>query len=117
MAITEVKVIRPPEGQQTKFLSTSADIAVYGAAAGGGKTTALLLDPLRHVDVPGFGAVIFRRTSPQIRSEGGLWDSSMEYYPLLSAVPKESSLEWVFPIRTKIKFSHLEYEKNILDWQ
>jgi len=82
-----------------------------------GKTFSLLLDPLRDISNPGFGGVIFRRTSPQIRSQGGLWDTSMELYPICKAVPKETTLEWQFPSNAKIKFSHLEYEKNIYDWQ
>jgi len=68
--------IRPQAGPQGGFLSTPADIALYGGAAGGGKTWALLLEPLRHIHNPDFGAVIFRRTYPQIRSEGGLWSES-----------------------------------------
>ena len=62
----------PQEGPQDQFLKLGADIAIFGGAAGGGKTWTLLLEPLRNVDVPGFGAVIFRRESTQIRAEGGL---------------------------------------------
>lgn len=100
-----------------KVLSSPADIVIGGAAAGVGKTFSLLIDPLRHIKVKGFGGVIFRRTSPQIRSEGGLWDTSMSLYPYTGASPKESFLEWHFKDGPKIKFSHLEHEKNILDWQ
>lgn len=100
-----------------KALSSPADIVIGGAAAGVGKTFTLLLDPLHYMDVEGFGGVIFRRTSPQIRNEGGLWDTSMGLYPFVGAKPKESFLEWIFPKGTKLKFSHLEYEKNIFDWQ
>jgi len=35
----------------------------------------------------------------------------------LGAEPKESSLTWVFPAGCKLKFSHLEYNKNVNDWQ
>lgn len=100
-----------------KALSSPADILIGGAAAGVGKTYTLLLDPLRDIEVKGFGGVIFRRTSTQIRNEGGLWDTSMTIYPHVGATPRESYLEWVFPKGAKLKFSHLEHEKNILDWQ
>lgn len=113
----ETKIITPQKGYQEKALSCGADIVIGGAAAGVGKTYTLLLDPLRDIGVDGFGGVIFRRTSPQIRNEGGLWDTSMNIYPYLGANPKESTLEWEFPNSNKIKFSHLEHEKNILDWQ
>lgn len=104
-------------GYQQIALSSKADIVIGGAAAFVGKTFALLLDPLRHVTVPGFGGVIFRRTSVQIRNEGGLWDTSVKLYPLLNAEPRESSLDWKFPSGAKISFRHLEFEKNKYDWQ
>lgn len=110
-------IIKPQKGYQEKVLSNSADIVISGAAAGVGKTYALLLEPIRHIDNKDFGTVIFRRTSPQIRNEGGLWDTSREIYPYSGAVPKESSLEWLFKSGAKLKFSHLEYEKNVFDWQ
>lgn len=90
---------------------------IGGAAAGVGKTWTLLVHPLRDIDVKGFGGVIFRRTTPQIRNEGGLWDTSTEIYPNVNATPRESFLEWIFPEGCKIKFSHLEHEKNVLNWQ
>lgn len=99
------------------MLSSQADIVIGGAAAGVGKTFSLLFDFPRYRDVIGWGGVIFRRTSPQIRNEGGLWDTSKDIYPLLGFAPKESVLEWVNKIECKLKFSHLEHEKNILDWQ
>jgi hypothetical protein len=61
-----MREIRPQAGPQEQFLSSSADIVIYGGAAGGGKTYGLLLEPLRHVLYPFFRAVIFRRTFPQI---------------------------------------------------
>ena len=107
----------PQEGPQEEFLRNDSDIAFYGGAAGGGKTYALLLDFLRHYNNGEAGAVCFRRTSNQVRNEGGLWDTSKKIYSLLGAEPKESSLTWVFPSGCKLKFSHLEYNKNVNDWQ
>lgn len=109
--------IRPQPGYQELTLGSPADIVIGGSGAGVGKTFALLLEPLRHINNPGFGGVIFRRTSPQIRNEGGLWDTSARLYPLVGAEPIQSSLEWRFKKGPKIKFSHIEYDKNVLDWQ
>jgi predicted phage terminase large subunit-like protein len=110
--------IRPHSGPQEQFLSTPADIAIYGGAAGGGKSYALLMEPLRHVDKPGFGAVIFRRTYPEITNEGGLWDTSEKLYSLYGARPRPSFLEWVFPFAsTVVKFAHLQHEKDKHAWQ
>jgi hypothetical protein len=110
-------VNQPQQGYQMKVLSSPADIVIGGGAAGLGKTYSLLLEFLRHIKNPLWGGVIFRRTSPQIRNEGGLWDTSMQLYPAAGGTPKESFLEWQFKSGSKLKFSHLEYEKNIFDWQ
>lgn len=112
-----VEIIKPQPGFQQKFLSSPADIVIGGGAAGAGKSYALLLEACRHTSNKDFGGTIFRRTSPQIRAEGALWDTSTKLYPSVGATPKESVLEWVFPSGSKIKFSHLEHEKNKHDWQ
>lgn len=109
--------IRPQAGPQEKFLSTSADIAIYGGSAGGGKTFALLLEAIRNVNNPDFGGVIFRRNSTQIRNEGGLWDESMKLYPYIGADSRESTLDHTFPSGAAISFRHLEHEKTVFDWQ
>lgn len=108
--------IRPNPGPQETFLSSPADIAIYGGAAGGGKTYAILLEPLRHVRNPHFAAVILRRTSPEITKAGGLWDESSSLYPGLSAQPKVSNLSWHFPSGAKIEFGHFEHETDKLKW-
>lgn len=113
----KITKIEPQPGYQMKALSSSADIVIGGAAAGVGKTFSLLLEPVRHHNVKGFGAVAFRRTTTQIKSEGGLWDTSKEIFTHLKAKPRETFLEWKFPGGQKLKFSHMEHEKNVLDWQ
>src|SRR5882724_7454998 len=105
-------------GPQTAFLQTAADICIYGGAAGGGKTVGLILEPLRHVSqVPGFTAVFFRRTTPQITNPGGLWDESQNFYPRLGGTPHLRAQEWRWPRGGKIKFSHLQLATTVYDWQ
>jgi predicted phage terminase large subunit-like protein len=105
---------------QRQFLSTSADIAIYGGSAGGGKTYGLLIDPVRHVQrvlsAPFCGA-IFRKQSTQVTNPGGLWDASMRLYPLLGARPNLTSLRWTFPSGATLRFAHLDFETDTLDWQ
>lgn len=109
--------IKAQRGYQEKFLSSPADIVIGGAGAGVGKTFSLLLEPTRHIQNPKFGAVCFRRTSPQITSEGGLWDESTNLYPALGAEPKEHVRSWKFRSGAKLSFSHMQHEKNKYDWQ
>jgi len=75
------------------------------------------MESLRHSSNPEYGGVIFRKTYPQIKAQGALWDDSMKLYPIAGGKPFESFFEWKFPTGSRIKFSHLEYEKNVLDWQ
>ena len=109
--------LRPQPGPQTDFLGSDADITIYGGAAGGGKSFGLLLAPLQWSHVPGFGAVIFRRTTTQVRAEGGLWDESQEMYSHLNGTPREQQLEWRFPSGAAVSFAHMEWERNRYDWQ
>src|SRR2546430_27433 len=96
--------LRPQPGPQEAFLKSSADIAVYGGAAGGGKSYALLLEPLYHVDNRRFRCVIFRRTVPQLKLEGGMWDTSLQIYPMAGATGYSQALEWRFPSGARLKF-------------
>jgi predicted phage terminase large subunit-like protein len=109
--------IRPQAGPQMQFLSSSADIAIYGGSAGGGKTWALLMEPLRHIHNPEFGAVFFRRSTVQIRNEGGLWDESLKLYSTLGASPRENVLDWKFPAGSAVTMAHLEHDKTVNNYQ
>ena len=116
--MSSIDVIEPQKGYQMDALSSSADIVIGGGAAGVGKTFTLLLEPLRHINVKDFGGVIFRRTSPQIKAQGGLWDTSLTLYNKIpGAIAKETNSSWSFSSGSKLKFNHLEYEKNVYDWQ
>jgi predicted phage terminase large subunit-like protein len=106
-----------PQHRQEIFLSTPADIAIYGGAAGGGKTWSLLIEPLRHSGNGGFGAVIFRRTIPEITHEGGLWDEAKKIYPALNASSNENEKQFRFPSGAKITFSHMQREEDKLSWK
>jgi predicted phage terminase large subunit-like protein len=111
------KEIRPQPGPQEFFLSSPADIIIYGGSAGSGKSFVLLIEPLRHIHVKGFTANIFRRTYPQIMNEGGLWSTSQEIYPYVGGKPREADVRWKFPSGNSIKFAHLEHEKSKLEYQ
>ena len=111
------QTIAPQEGPQTDFFSSEADIVVYGGAAGGGKTFALLMEPLRHYNNPLFRAVIFRRSSPQITNPGGLWEEATRMYQPLGAAPRVSEHQFAFPSGMMVRFAHLIYADSVYDWQ
>jgi predicted phage terminase large subunit-like protein len=112
----DIVYVEPQPGPQEMFLTTPADIAIYGGSAGGGKTFALLMEPLRHHKNEKFGAVCFRRTSKQVRNQGGLWDESLKLYSPLGAEPRTGSLDWTFPEGMRIGFGHLEYDVDVHNW-
>lgn len=111
--------LAPQAGPQTAFMASSADIIIYGGAAGGGKTYALLLEALRHKEVKGFGGVIFRHNYNQITAEGGLWDASNKIFGQVpDAHPRKSpKLHWRFDGGGKLNFAHIEREEDLKSWQ
>lgn len=109
--------IRPQPGPQEQFLATSADIAFYGGAAGGGKTWALLLEPLRHVGNPRFSSAIFRRETVHFTKPGGIWSEAVELYSHMEATPRGDIHSFRFPSGAEIQCAHMQHEKNRLDWK
>lgn len=68
-------------------------------------------------DVPGFTAILFRRTSPQITSPGSVWHESQEMFRQFGGVPNQTSLEWRFPSGAVFKFSHLQLDRDVYSHQ
>lgn len=110
-------VLEPQSGPQEMFLKSPADIAIYGGGAGGGKSWALLLEPLRHAARADFTSVIFRRNLTQVKNPGGLWDESARLYVPMGGQAKAQGLEWRFPSGARVRFGHLEHERTVFDWQ
>ena len=89
-------VFQPNSGPQTEFLSAGERDVLYGGAAGGGKSFALLADPLRYCHNPNHRGLLLRRTLDELTE---LIDKSRQLYP--KAFPgakfRESKSTWVFP--------------------
>jgi len=104
------------QSKQEEFLSSDADICIGGGAAGGGKSFALTIEPLRHVNVQGFNSVMFRRTYPEIMHTGGVWDEAMGIYPYLGGIPKQQKVMFEFP-RAKLGFGYILNDAALMKWK
>lgn len=116
-------VIMPQAGPQEAFLSSPADIVIFGGSAGCGKTFAELMDPLRYIKIRGFNCTIFRKNANQITQAGGLWDESMELYTKVKgATPSIAEREWRFKDAggstiSKVTFRHIERDVEVHSYQ
>lgn len=109
-------IIWTPQPRQTEFMQRAEDEALYGGAAGGGKSDALVIEATRQVHIPHYKALILRKTFPQLTE---LIEKSLRYYPL--AFPKakynESKHTWTFPSGAKIVFGSMQHTKDKLNYQ
>ena len=96
--------------KQRLFLSLPNREAFYGGAAGGGKSDALLMGALQHVDIPGYNAIIFRRTLADLKLPSALISRASSWLaPFIKSKEvtwKDSSL--VFPSGARIHFGYLD---------
>ena len=106
----------PNDGPQTDFLAASEKDVLYGGAAGGGKSFAMLIDPLRYCHVKAHRALILRRSMPELRE---LIDKSRELYPKAFPGAKFREVEklWNFPSGAKVEFGFLERDADVYRYQ
>jgi len=109
-------IFQPNDGPQTEFLAAPEKDVLYGGAAGGGKSYAMLVDPLRFCHRPAHRALILRRTMPELRE---LIDKSRELYPQAFPGAKFREVEkiWNFPSGAKIEFGFLERDADVYRYQ
>ena len=109
-------VFRPNDGPQTDFLAAPEIDVLYGGAAGGGKSYAMLVDPLRYAHRAAHRALILRRSMPELRE---LIDKSRELYPQAFPGCKFREVEklWNFPSGAKVEFGFLERDADVYRYQ
>ena len=114
--VDENIIFQPNEGPQTDFLSAPENDVLYGGAAGGGKSMALIVEPLRYAHKAAHRALILRKTMPELRE---LIDKSRELYP--KAFPgakfKEQEKTWHFPSGAKMEFGYLDRDADVYRYQ
>lgn len=99
-------VIWTPQPRQLEFMRRFEDEALYGGAAGGGKSDCAIAEGLRQADIPHYRGLILRKTYPQLSD---LIDRSHEIYN--AAYPQAKYNEqkhcWTFPSGAKIYFGSM----------
>lgn len=101
-----------PTKPQAKFLLDTGREALYGGAAGGGKSSALLMAALQFVSVPGHSAIIFRRTYTDLALPGALMDRAAEWLSGTKAKWSSQEKSWTFPNGSTLFFGYLETENQ-----
>lgn len=101
-----------PHPKQQAYLSISGEEAMYGGAAGGGKSDALLMAALQYVDVPGYSALILRRTWPDLNAPGAILDRARTWLAGTDAHAGEGGRIWTFPSGARIQFGYLQFDKD-----
>lgn len=112
-------IIQHPTDRQDLFLGLDIEAreAFYGGAAGGGKSSALLMAALRYVDVPGYAALLLRRTFSDLSKPGALIDRAHQWLNDSAAKWSEQKRTWTFPSGATLSFGYLETDLDKYQYQ
>lgn len=106
-----------PHPTQAAFLLLDNREVLFGGAAGGGKSDALLMAALQYVDVPGYAAILFRRTFADLNQPGALIPRAMDWLSGTEAEWNGQQHQWTFPSGAVLKFGHLQHEQDKYAYQ
>lgn len=109
-----------PTPPQTAFLLLDVLEAFYGGAAGGGKSDALLMAALQYVDVPGYSALLLRRTFPELSQPGAIMARSHEWlgpWRKHGVSWNEQRKRWSFPSGATLTFGYLRSIRDVYQYQ
>lgn len=109
-------IIWQPQPKQVQFLRRTEYEALYGGAAGGGKSDALLAEALYQVDIPQYKALILRKTFPQLKE---LIDRSLQLYKAAFPRARYNATEhtWRFPSGAQIIFGSMQRTEDRIKYQ
>lgn len=106
-----------PTVKQSAFLTLNCQEAFYGGAASGGKSDALLMAALQYVDVPGYAALLLRRTFRELSLPKALLSRAQEWLGPTDAKYSPSKYTWTFPHSgATITFGYLQHEHDVYQY-
>lgn len=107
-----------PSLTQKVFLRTNSIEALFGGAAGGGKSSALLMAALQYVDIPSYSAILFRRTFADLALPGALMDRFKLWMTVYDDVHwNANSYVATFPSGARISFGYLNNTNDYLRYK
>lgn len=106
-----------PTPKQAEFLLMEDREALFGGAAGGGKSDALLTAALQYVEVPNYAAILFRKTFADLALPGALMDRAQGWLAGTDAKWNERDKTWLFPSGATVGFGYLEHENHKYRYQ
>lgn len=105
---------QPNVGRQSRFLASTAKRALYGGAAGGGKSAALMACPLRWIGNPNYRGLYLRREAQYL---GDAIDKTRRLYPALGAkLVLGPRIVWTFPSGAELWMNHCAHENDIANY-
>jgi hypothetical protein len=106
-----------PHAHQHAFLWLACEEALYGGAAGGGKSDALLMAALQYVDQPGYAALLLRRTYKDLSLPGALMSRAEQWLAPTDAKWNGDTKTWTFPSGATLTFGYLQTSKDKFQYQ
>lgn len=107
----------PSVTQHAFLLTDNVEHVLFGGARGGGKSEALLGAALQYVDVPGYAALLFRKTYQDLQQPDALIPRARQYLAGTDAHWHGDLMEWRFPSGAVLKFGYLDHESHADNYQ
>jgi predicted phage terminase large subunit-like protein len=95
--------------QNALMLMNDVFEVLFGGAVGGGKSVGALQLASQFVDIPGYSALLLRRTFPELSKAGSLMDLSFQWWKNTDAHWDGALKRWTFPSGAKVEFGYMQH--------